>query len=74
MIGDSKLCDLDFADDIALLADSKENMRKVNYFGIEPPDNCLGLLCEKNQNNGSGKHISGEVISIIGEDIEIADS
>ena len=27
--GDSKLCDLDFADDIALLADSKENIRKI---------------------------------------------
>ena len=28
-IGDSKLCDLDFADDRALRADSKEKMRKI---------------------------------------------
>ena len=36
-IKDSKLCDLDFADDVVLLANSKENMRrqrkqKKNYF------------------------------------------
>ena len=37
-IGDSKLCDLDFADDKALLADSKENMSK-----IEQPGSCFGI-------------------------------
>ena len=68
-IGDSKLCDLNFADDIALLTDSKENTRKVTS-ELSNQAAALGLQfnVKKTKIMEAGKEISGECISINGEE------
>ena len=73
-MGNSKLCDLDLADDIALLADFKENMRKVTS-ELSNQAAALGLqfTVRKTKIMEVGRDISGEGISINGEDIEIVE-
>ena len=73
-IRDSKLCDLDFANDIVLLADSMENMRKItSELSNQAAAFGLQFNVEKTKIMQVGKNISGEGLTINGKDIEIVD-
>ena len=69
-----KLWDLDFADDIAQLTDSKENMRKIAAkFSRLAAALGLQFNVQKTKLMEVGKNITWEGISIISGDIEIVE-
>jgi len=78
-MGNSRRCDLDFADDVALLTDSKEDMKKITL-DLSNQAAVVGLLFNIKKNklmevdngsHGGGQRISGYNICINGEAIEI---
>ena len=72
---DSKHCDLCFTDDVPLLADSKENMRKTAS-ELRNQAAALGLQFNVKKTKLDmevGKNIFEEGVSINGEDIMIVE-